>query len=215
MSAPTRASIQARAQAIAVEQSVEMPLSAIEDQAILDEIVGRVEGDQRMARRTLRGAHRVRGRDRRQRSRPAPQHAVRQHLAAGRRDAARRRIAERDGRRYFGGPHLRAARPAQARRSRQPRLHLLGAETARPLAGTTRARSRRGSRAAGSTTSRTITAWPIRPIAVRCAHRGGREGAREVERETGHRARYVPSLTGDLDALRAQIAAAREPASTP
>src|SRR2546421_2726943 len=35
--------IQARAQAIAVEQSVEMPLSAIEDQQILDEIVGKVE----------------------------------------------------------------------------------------------------------------------------------------------------------------------------
>ena len=35
--------IEARAQAIAVEQSVEMPLSAIEDQQILDEIVGKVE----------------------------------------------------------------------------------------------------------------------------------------------------------------------------
>jgi ribulose-bisphosphate carboxylase large chain len=32
---------------------------------------------------------------------------------------------------------------------------------------------------------------------------------RSVERETGRRTRYVPSLTGDLDALRAQIAAAR------
>lgn len=36
-------SIAARAQAIAVEQSVEMPLTAIEDQHILDEIVGKVE----------------------------------------------------------------------------------------------------------------------------------------------------------------------------
>ena len=36
-------SIAARAQAIAVEQSVEMPLSAIEDQSVLDEIVGKVE----------------------------------------------------------------------------------------------------------------------------------------------------------------------------
>ena len=35
--------IEARARAIAVEQSVEMPLSAIEDQHILDEIVGRVD----------------------------------------------------------------------------------------------------------------------------------------------------------------------------
>jgi ribulose-bisphosphate carboxylase large chain len=38
----TRA-IEARAQAIAVEQSVEMPLSAIEDRQILDDIVGKVE----------------------------------------------------------------------------------------------------------------------------------------------------------------------------
>jgi len=36
-------SIVARARAIAVEQSVEMPLSAIEDTRILDEIVGKVE----------------------------------------------------------------------------------------------------------------------------------------------------------------------------
>jgi ribulose-bisphosphate carboxylase large chain len=36
-------SIDARARAIAVEQSVEMPLSAIEDNFVLDEIVGRVE----------------------------------------------------------------------------------------------------------------------------------------------------------------------------
>ena len=37
-------SIDARAQAIAVEQSVEMPLAAIDDEYVLSEIVGRVEG---------------------------------------------------------------------------------------------------------------------------------------------------------------------------
>ena len=37
-------SIDARAQAIAVEQSVEMPLTAIDDKHVLSEIVGRVEG---------------------------------------------------------------------------------------------------------------------------------------------------------------------------
>jgi ribulose-bisphosphate carboxylase large chain len=37
-------SIDARAQAIAVEQSVEMPLAAIDDKEVLSEIVGRVEG---------------------------------------------------------------------------------------------------------------------------------------------------------------------------
>jgi ribulose-bisphosphate carboxylase large chain len=40
----TAAEIDARAQAIAVEQSVEMPLAAIQDQAILSDIVGAVEG---------------------------------------------------------------------------------------------------------------------------------------------------------------------------
>ena len=36
--------IKARAQAIAVEQSVEMPLDAIDDLHVLSEIVGHVEG---------------------------------------------------------------------------------------------------------------------------------------------------------------------------
>ena len=37
-------SIEARAQGIAVEQSVEMPLAGIDDPAVLSDIVGRVEG---------------------------------------------------------------------------------------------------------------------------------------------------------------------------
>ena len=37
------AAIAARAQAIAVEPSVEMPVAAIDDRTVLDEIVGRVE----------------------------------------------------------------------------------------------------------------------------------------------------------------------------
>jgi ribulose-bisphosphate carboxylase large chain len=40
----TAADIEARAQGIAVEQSVEMPLAAIHDEAILSDIVGAVEG---------------------------------------------------------------------------------------------------------------------------------------------------------------------------
>src|SRR3954462_7498610 len=36
-------SIEARARAIAVEQSIEMPLSAVADEFVRDEIVGRVE----------------------------------------------------------------------------------------------------------------------------------------------------------------------------
>src|SRR5581483_6963797 len=38
------AAIEARAQAIAVEQSVEMPLAAIDAPAVLDGVVGRVDG---------------------------------------------------------------------------------------------------------------------------------------------------------------------------
>jgi ribulose-bisphosphate carboxylase large chain len=40
----TAGEIDARAQGIAVEQSVEMPLAAIDDETVLSEIVGRVEG---------------------------------------------------------------------------------------------------------------------------------------------------------------------------
>jgi ribulose-bisphosphate carboxylase large chain len=40
----TAAHIAARAETIAVEQSVEMPLAAISDRAVLDDVVGRVEG---------------------------------------------------------------------------------------------------------------------------------------------------------------------------
>jgi ribulose-bisphosphate carboxylase large chain len=42
-------SIDARARAMAVEQSVEMPVEAIEDEAVLAEIVGRVEGVRELA----------------------------------------------------------------------------------------------------------------------------------------------------------------------
>ena len=48
--------IDARARAIAVEQSVEMPLAAIDDPKVLDEIVGRVEG----VREIAPGLHEVR-----------------------------------------------------------------------------------------------------------------------------------------------------------
>ena len=76
-------SIEARAQAIAVEQSVEMPLSAIEDQQILDEIVGKVEAISDIGGGTFAVRIALSPRDRRQRCGPAHQHAVRQYVAAG------------------------------------------------------------------------------------------------------------------------------------
>ena len=58
-----------------------MPLAAIDDEFVLAGIVGRV--DEIIERQEgVRGPHRARQRDGRQRSRAAPQHAVRQHLAA-------------------------------------------------------------------------------------------------------------------------------------
>ena len=50
-------SIEERAKAIAVEQSVEMPLTAIDDEFVLSEIVGRVEAIRELVRRPVRGAH--------------------------------------------------------------------------------------------------------------------------------------------------------------
>ena len=52
------ASIEARAQAIAVEQSVEMPLEAIDEPAVLRDIVGEVQSIDDLGRRHVRGAHR-------------------------------------------------------------------------------------------------------------------------------------------------------------
>src|SRR5207302_5088918 len=46
------------------------------------------------------------------------------------------------------------------------------------------------------------------PVAARLA--AVAEALRSVERPDGTAARYVPSLSGDLDTMRAQIAAARE-----
>ena len=86
------AAIEARAQGIAVEQSVEMPLAAIEDDGVLTDIVGGVEaiddlGDGVFAVR-IGLAHR----DGRARRRAVPEHDVRQYVAArGRRAEGCRR----------------------------------------------------------------------------------------------------------------------------
>ena len=177
-------SIEARAQAIAVEQSVEMPLSAIEDQAILDEIVGKVEEIGEIGR----GLFAVRialaratvGDDAGQLINMLFGNTSLQEDVV----AARRRVSRRPGARAFGGPQHRARGPARARRRGGPRADLLGAEAAGAAAGPARASSRRGSRAAASTTSRTITGSPIRPIrrSRRAATRSPRRCARSSAR---------------------------------
>ena len=57
------ASIAARAQGIAVEQSVEMPLAAIDDAAVLSDIVGRSGGHRGRGGGRVRRADRARSGD--------------------------------------------------------------------------------------------------------------------------------------------------------
>ena len=92
----------------------------------------------------------------------------------------------------------------------EPRAHLLGAQAAG-------ARARTGSRQLAARFARGgidyikddhgLADQAYSPFAARCEAVAA--ALRAVERETGQRTRYVPSLTGDLDALRAQIAAAK------
>ena len=200
--------IEARAQAIAVEQSVEMPLSAIEDQEILDEIVGRVEDIS----------------------------ALSLGLYAVRIALSRATVGDDPGQlinMLFGNTSLQEdvvlhdaeLPPEMVTRHGGPNLGLAGL----------RARAGAGNRALTCSALKPQGLAPDRlaQLAARFARGGidyvkddhgladqaysplaGRCEAvatalRAVERETGRRTRYVPSLTGDLDALRTQITAAK------
>ena len=199
--------IEARAQAIAVEQSVEMPLSAIEDQQVLDEIVGRVEGIS----------------------------ALSPGLYAVRIGLSRATVGDDPGQlinMLFGNTSLQQdvvlhdaeLPPEMVTRHGGPNVGLAGL----------RARAGAGNRALTCSALKPQGLAPDRlaelaarfarggidyvkddhgladqaysPLAARCE--AVATALRAVERETGRRTRYVPSLTGDLDALRAQITAA-------
>ena len=201
--------IEARAQAIAIEQSVEMPLSAIEDRQILDEIVGKVEDIGDIGRWRFRGAHRpgraTVGND----AGPARQHAVRQYVAAGRRDPARCGISGRTragitAGRTTASPACASARASSERALTCSALKPQGLAPAR-LAELAARFARGGIDYIKDDHGLADQAYS--PFAARCA--AVAEALRAVERETGRRTHYVPSLTGDLDALRAQIAAAK------
>jgi ribulose-bisphosphate carboxylase large chain len=201
--------IGARAQAIAVEQSVEMPLSAIEDQAILDEIVGRVEDIADLGGGVF---------------------AVRIGLAAATAGTDAGQLVNM----LFGNTSLQedtvlhdAEFPTEVMRPYAgPHFGLAGL----------RERAGAGNRALTCSAIKPQGLSPDRlaDIAARFA-RGGidyikddhgladqsyspfaariaavADALREVEQESGHLAHYVPSLTGDLDALRAQMKAARD-----
>jgi ribulose-bisphosphate carboxylase large chain len=200
--------IEARARAIAVEQSVEMPLSAIEDDEILDRIVGKVEDIREIAA----GLFAVRialsratvGEDAGQLinmlfGNTSLQEDVVLHDADLPGD-----VVQRHGGPHFGLSGLReragAGRRALTCSALKPqglapdRLAALAARFAR--GGIDYIKDDHG-----------LADQAYSPFAARCDAVAA--ALRTVARETGRRPRYVPSLTGDLDALRGQILAAK------
>lgn len=197
--------IEARAQAIAVEQSVEMPLSAIEDRAILDDIVGKVEDI-----RTIANAH----------------HEVRIGLSCATLGTDAGQLINI----LFGNTSLQedvtlwdVEFPAEiVRRFGCPHIGLAGLrEWAR---ATGRALTCSALKPQGLSPAR-LAELAVRfarggidyikddhgladqaysPFAARC------EAVMNALRAEGLAARYVPSLSGDLDALRTQMSVARE-----
>jgi len=200
--------IEARANAIAVEQSVEMPLSAIEDPHILDEIVGRVEDIGEIANGTF--AVRI-GLSRTTAGNDAGQLINMLFGNSSLQDDVILHDAEfpDDVVRIFRGPGfglqgLRERAGAENRALTCSALKPQGLSPAR--LGELAARFARG----GIDTIKDdhgLADQAYSPFATRVG--AVADALRAVERETGWRTRYVPSLTGDLDALRAQIAAAK------
>jgi ribulose-bisphosphate carboxylase large chain len=201
--------IENRARAIAVEQSVEMPLSAIEDQHILDDIVGRVENIGEVSP----GLFAVRialsratvGDDAGQLinmlfGNTSLQDDVVLHdaefpdeIVAG-----------------FGGPNiglsgLRERADADGRALTCSALKPQGLSPAR-LAELAARFARGGIDYIKDDHGLADQAYS--PFADRCA--AVAKSLRALAHETGKHTRYVPSLTGDLDALRAQITAAKD-----
>jgi ribulose-bisphosphate carboxylase large chain len=200
--------IEARAQAIAVEQSVEMPISAIEDQAILDETVGRVDDIGEIEP----GLYAVRiGLGRTTVGDDAGQLINMLFGNSSLQDDVTLYDAEFPDElaRHYGGPRhglagLRERANAGNRALTCSALKPQGLSPGR-LAELA-ARFARG----GIDTIKDdhgLADQAYSPFAARCE--AVADALRTVERETGHHTRYVPSLTGDLDALRAQMAAAK------
>ncbi len=197
-------SIEARARAIAVEQSVEMPLSAIEDRAILDEIVGKVEAISHIGNGTfavrIALARATAGNDAGQFinmlfGNTSLQQDVVLHDAEFPDDIVA----------AFGGPHigLTGLRERAGAGSRALTCSALKPQGLSPTRlGDLAARFARGG-IDYIKDDHGLADQDYSPFAARCA------AVTEALRRTGTHARYVPSLSGDLDALRTQIAAAR------
>jgi len=200
--------IEARARAIAVEQSVEMPLDAIDDPAILDEIVGRVEGIE---------------------DRGGGQFAVRIGLAAATIEADAGQLLNMlfgntslhedvtlidvelpaEFATGFGGPRhgiggLRARAGAADRALTCSAVKPQGIAPGR-LAGLVERFARGGLDFVKDDHGLADQAYsPFAERVAACA-----AAARRAAAATGHSTRYVPSLSGDLERMRRQIALSR------
>ena len=198
-------SIVARAQAIAVEQSVEMPLSAIEDTRILDEIVGKVEdiadiGGGTFAVRIALSAETV-GADPGQLINMLFGNTSLQDDAVLHDADIPRALVQHWGGPHFGLAGLRELAGAGERALTCSALKPQGlapdklADLAARLAhgGIDYIKDDHG-----------LADQAYSPFARRC------EAIAGALRQSGSHARYVPSLSGDLDALRGQMKAARQ-----
>ncbi len=111
----------------------------------------------------------------------------------------------------FGGPRHGLARAAAAGRRAGAGADLLGAQAAGPAAGS----ARRACRAFCARRHRLHQGRPrarrpgLFPVRARASKRST-AALRAVAQPGGRAARYVPSLSGDLDTMRAQIALARD-----
>jgi len=201
--------IESRADTIAVEQSVEMPLTAIEDQQILDTIVGRVDhiaeiGPGSFAVRIALSRATV-GDD-------AGQLMNMLFGNTSLQDDVTLQDAEfpQDLVSGYGGPNiglagLRQRVDAAGRALTCSALKPQGLSAAR--LGELAARFARGG-IDYIKDDHGLADQAYSPIGARC--RAIAEALGAVARETGKRTRYVPSLSGDLDALRNQIKTARD-----
>jgi S-methyl-5-thioribulose 1-phosphate isomerase len=200
--------IEQRARAIAVEQSVEMPLSAIEDPQILDEIVGKVEdiSDLRNGMFAVRiglsaaTVHTDPGQLINMLfGNTSLQDDVLLYDAEFPDDMVRRWGGPRHG---LAGLRERTGIKERAFTCTALKPQGLPSEKLADLA----ARFARGGidfiKDDHGLANQNYSPFEARVAAITAA-------LRQVEREIGHRAHYVPSVTGDLDALRAQIAAAK------
>lgn len=200
--------IETRARAIAIEQSVEMPVSGIEDKDILDEIVGQVEDIGEVSR----GLFAVRiGLSRATVGDDAGQLINMLFGNTSLQEDVILHDAEFPGElaAAYGGPNiglggLRARAGAANRALTCSALKPQGLSPAK-LAELAARFARGGIDYIKDDHGLADQAYS--PFATRVEAVAQVLGA--VERETGKRTRYVPSLTGDLDALRAQMAAVR------